>query len=137
MKKCDCGNAESEAKMITSAIVAEANGCTQHILGTKDTQTIDYRGLLVCKKCGKHHLTIDGSDEADTETGRRCTRCACGNTKFLAHQRCYHDIFVNTDNIFHEENGIYEAGRPYGSYISTKCGAVYDELKTLIKMNDG
>lgn len=132
MKMCECGNMEFEAKMITTAIVevAAVDGCPQHILGTEDTQTIDYRGPFICKKCGKHHLSIDDPVENDTGTGRRC---ACGNTKFLAHQRSYHDVFVYTDNIFLDDNGIYESERPYGPFTCTECGAEYAELEDLDK----
>lgn len=64
-------------------------------------------------------------------------RCKCGNTKFYAHQVCRLDVIVDGDNNFISnasesgEASIYDSGNPYGPFICTKCGSVYDDLTDL------
>lgn len=57
-------------------------------------------------------------------------KCECGNNKFVAHQRCYHDIVVDGSNNFESDKGIYESETPYGPYTCTECDKEYDELPT-------
>jgi len=57
--------------------------------------------------------------------------CKCSSTNFSAHQRCYHDIVVNSSNIYKKDNGVYESENPYGPYTCIRCGAVYDDLNEL------
>ena len=54
----------------------------------------------------------------------------CGNNEFDAHQRAYHDIVVDGNNMFLRDENIYESETPYGPYTCTKCETVYDELPT-------
>lgn len=59
----------------------------------------------------------------------------CGNELFMGHQQCYHDIIVDGDNNFEEDNGIYEHERPYGPYQCCCCGAEYEELNEKCILN--
>ena len=56
-------------------------------------------------------------------------KCECGNNKFYAHQRCYHDVIVDGNNFFEEDVSISVAETPYGTYTCTECGKQYEELK--------
>jgi hypothetical protein len=58
-------------------------------------------------------------------------QCTCGGTEFTASQRCYHDIIVNSCNIFVRDTGISDANRPHGPYICIQCNIEYDELDGL------
>lgn len=60
-------------------------------------------------------------------------QCKCGNKRFTASQRCYHDVIVNESGIFEENISIFESERPYGPFRCTKCGAVYEYLDQLEK----
>jgi len=57
--------------------------------------------------------------------------CKCGNKSFSAHQRCYHDVVVNSCNVYKKDNGVYESENPYGPYTCIVCGAEYDDLNEL------
>ena len=54
--------------------------------------------------------------------------CECGNNEFNAHQKCYHDVIVDGNNMFLQNENIYESEHPYGPYTCTKCGKEYEEL---------
>lgn len=56
-------------------------------------------------------------------------KCVCGNDRFFAHQVCYHDVIVDDNNLFEEDDGIYYCMTPYGPYTCTECGREYDELR--------
>lgn len=55
-------------------------------------------------------------------------KCKCGNTHFYAHQLCYHDVIVDNNGNWLEDEGIYESERPYGPFTCTVCYNKYDEL---------
>lgn len=60
-------------------------------------------------------------------------RCNCGCETFLAHQRIYVDIYVDSSLNFasnlHDdlEKSIYEADNPYGPYTCKRCSKEYDD----------
>lgn len=58
-------------------------------------------------------------------------RCLCGNSIFIASQRCYHDIIVNSKNTFLSDIKIYESDKPCGPYTCKKCGKEYEDLNCL------
>ena len=64
-------------------------------------------------------------------------KCSCGNDKFAAHQRCYHDVIVNSRNSFDEDLRIYESEHPYGPYTCMVCGTQYEELDELDRLPKG
>lgn len=61
-------------------------------------------------------------------------KCVCGNDRFFAHQVCYHDVIVDEDGEFLDNdegmylNGIYASDKPYGPFVCDVCGREYDEL---------
>jgi len=78
-----------------------------------------------CKKCKR---------DKDIKELKKASICEEGCSKFIARQRCYHDIIVDNDNNFIQndalpgQSSIYESEIPYGPYTCVKCGKEYDEL---------
>lgn len=132
MYKCKCGSTEFKVTMLTTADVhvTTEEGYPEHILGTEDTQNISFTGPFICTRCGMVRLSVE---EIEEETRCAAKRCSCGNTKFSAHQVCYHDVVVDSNNNFDRNIAIYESENPYGPYYCTECGAEYDELGKLNK----
>jgi len=99
MTICSCGSTEFKARMVTTAdvLVTSASGYPEHILGSEDTQDINFIGSFICTKCGKLHLHIEDNEDNEKIAVKRCV---CGNTRFLAHQQCYHDVIVDSGNNF-------------------------------------
>lgn len=66
---------------------------------------------------------------------RKCPNC--GNTHFYAHQLLRMDVIVDTDGEFEEsiqESGnmaIYDAEKPYGPFVCTRCGAEFDKIEDI------
>lgn len=56
----------------------------------------------------------------------KCTKC--GNGRFYASQRCYHDIVVDANGEWIEDIAISDAEKPYGPYICTECDESFEEL---------
>lgn len=52
----------------------------------------------------------------------------CGNHHFIAHQKCYHDIIVDSNNNFQDNIEIYASADPYGPYTCSLCGTEYPNL---------
>ena len=52
----------------------------------------------------------------------------CGHDRFRAHQKCFHEITVDSDNDWVSSSDIYYSGIPYGPYTCLKCGNITDEL---------
>jgi hypothetical protein len=60
-------------------------------------------------------------------------KCECGNDRFLAHQKCFHDVIVDGNNNWQENNdqcggSVYESENPYGPYKCCSCGKITNEL---------
>jgi len=55
-------------------------------------------------------------------------KCKCVNSRFYAHQQCYHDIIVDDNNIFLRDKRIYESNKPYGLYTCIECDREYEGL---------
>ena len=60
-------------------------------------------------------------------------RCRCGGGRFNAHQLTRHDVVVDVNGIFINDQGIYNAEKPYSPFTCVLCGEVYDELEDLDK----
>ena len=135
MFKCKCGSMEFKAEMVTTAdvIITTESEYPEHKKGTENKINVDFTGLFICVKCEKVHLDIDNIDEINKNITRRCV---CGNNRFTAHQVCYHDIIVGSDNDFDRDIGIGEAENPYGPYRCTKCDAEYEYLEDFDKQNE-
>lgn len=59
-------------------------------------------------------------------------KCKCGNTTFYGHQEVRMQVIVDEDGDFvaNKEDiaeSIYEAGDPYGNFICTNCGQLFDD----------
>lgn len=91
----------------------------------------EYAGTFICATCGAVSPVVEDIDIGDQPGVRRCS---CGNAKFYANQVCYHDVVVNSENIFDRNIEISEAENPYGTYCCTNCGAEYEDLKELEKL---
>ena len=135
MFKCECGSIEFKAQMVTTAdvIITTESDYPEPKKGTENNIFIEYSGFFTCAKCKKVHLDIENIDEINKNITRRCV---CGNNRFTAHQVCYHDIIVGSDNDFDRNIGIGEAESPYGPYRCTKCDAEYEYLEELDEQND-
>jgi|GEM_PF-1932670 len=71
--------------------------------------------------------------ESKDEPDQNKKRCKCSHDRFSAHQRCYHNIIVDSDNSFVDNVDIYDSEKPYGPYSCEKCGAEYDDLDNLYR----
>lgn len=120
---------EFKVNMVTSADVniTTESGQLKWILGTEEVKTTEFGNPLLCVKCGERLFDIDDNENRDVSC------CSCGNTRFFAKQICYHDIIVDSDNLFLRNIEIAEAGNPYGAYRCTKCGKEYEYLSDLEK----
>ena len=128
MNQCKCGSKVFKARIVTIAnvLVSIATGIPVQVQGTEENTNIELVGSFVCGKCGAVYMDVGRPDESGISRG-----CSCGNTRFTASQRCYHDVIVNSDNIFIRDDGISDADSPYGPYCCTKCGAEYEYLSDL------
>ena len=133
MFKCECGNMEFKAVMTVNIKVTTESGYPEHIAGTEDTKYANIDGLFECVKCKKIYSDIWDNENSGNNDGRRCV---CGNTRFIAHQVCYHDVIVDNDNNFARNIDIGEAENPYGPYICTVCDAEYENLDELDKKTE-
>jgi hypothetical protein len=115
--------------MVTTSYVevSSVSGVPKYIEGSDEHKDSEFQGSLTCAACGTAYLDIEDSDDDNRVT----RRCSCGNTRFMAKQRCYHDVVVNEDNIFLRDDGISESESPYGTYSCTKCFKEYEELDCL------
>ena len=52
----------------------------------------------------------------------------CGNNRFLASQKIYMDVIVDTHNHWQENINSKESETPYGPYTCTICNTEYSEL---------
>jgi len=129
MKKCTCGNETFNATVSTTekVKVVSANGIPEIVNGTQGEQHTTFVGVFTCTLCNEVYNDITEPDEGDCLT----LRCSCGNTRFTARQRCYHDVIVNSSNVFERDFSISDAERPCGPYCCTRCGEEYDYLSKL------
>lgn len=133
MIKCKCGNERFLTTMVaTSEVMVSTDlGYPELIDGTQDKNRISFTGCFVCTDCGSFYMDVEDCEKSSRNITRRCT---CGNTRFSAHQRCYMDIIVDSNNDFIRNVGIYESDRAYGPYSCTACGTEYEELEELDKL---
>ena len=131
--KCTCGSTDFTARVMTSynTRVSSAAGYPTLVMGTEGNHTSDVSGPFVCVSCGNVYLDIEDR-EPTQDDGFFVRRCSCGNTRFSAKQKCYHDVVVNGDNAFIRDDGISDSENPYGTYSCTQCGKEYEELDKLI-----
>ena len=54
--------------------------------------------------------------------------CECGNDRFYAHQHVLHDVLVNENGNFIQDEGSIDSEEPHGPFMCTQCKKVYDEL---------
>jgi hypothetical protein len=108
----------------TTVLVSSVSGSPEHVEDEKDTQSNVFTGPFVCTSCGTGYMDIEDS----CEDSRVIRRCVCGNTRFMAHQQCRHDIVVDSYNNFLSNIEVYDSETPYGAYYCTKCHAEYEEL---------
>lgn len=52
----------------------------------------------------------------------------CGGTLFHGHQQEYHDVVVDENGNWEEDEGCYESDHSYGPYTCCGCGAEYERL---------
>jgi len=112
----------------STVVITEKAGKSVHDVEIADIQNNDYTGLYECTKCSKVYYTLYESAYIP------CThkkRCHCGSTGFTAHQQCYNDVIVDSNNIFQADLGCYESEKPYGLYCCIECGGVYEDLGEL------
>jgi rubredoxin len=112
---------------VSNVLVTSKSGQPELLAGSEVTRDIDFKGTFVCKLCGAVYLDIRDPEDSD----REIRRCVCGNTRFMAHQLCRHDVVVDGSNNFERDDGIYDSETPYGPYQCTQCNAEYDELNEL------
>lgn len=130
-KKC-CGSIFKTTQVTTAEIqVTMENGCLVPSTEPGKVINTEYSGSVACVSCGAVNPNIEDIDDSEHPGTRRCT---CGNSMFYANQLCYHDVIVNSDNIFERNIEISEAESPYGTYCCTKCGAEYENLSELDKL---
>ena len=121
---------EFKAAMTVNIRVTTESGYPEYIAGTEDAKYANIEGLFECVKCKKIYVDIWDVQHNENNDIRRCV---CGNTRFSAHQACYHDVIVDSDNNFARNIDIGEAENSYGPYRCTVCDAEYEDLDELDK----
>ncbi len=60
----------------------------------------------------------------------------CGGEKFAARQTTYHDVIVDSDNMFLKDDGTYGSETPYGPYTCVGCDTEFNELTELKEVKE-